>query len=192
MPTACACFEVMQTLWLAPFVLDPAAMLRAESTAIMDIVSWLSLLTLAPSSPPRNSVTPVYETHASSTCILQFSAGLYTSTMCLHSWTLASSSMATREGCVAKSAADSMSRADRAFRLPHLGQLPGLCAPQQTRTRFRRHAAAALRLLRALRCLYWLVRPAAPRRIRRHVFSKVGLASIILPVPPSRVHINMH
>ena len=63
MPTACACFEVMQTLWLAPFVLDPAAMLRAESTAIMDIVSWLSLLTPCALLPSRATLSPLCTRH---------------------------------------------------------------------------------------------------------------------------------
>ncbi len=35
-----------RTLWLAPFVEDPAAMLPAPSTATIETVSWLRLLIL--------------------------------------------------------------------------------------------------------------------------------------------------
>lgn len=36
----------MSTLWLAPLVEDPAAMLPSESSATIEMVSWLCRLTL--------------------------------------------------------------------------------------------------------------------------------------------------
>ena len=61
--TAGGLHGVSHALWLAPFVLEPAAMFLAESTAIMETVSWLALLTLVPpSSPSRTAAPPIVHT----------------------------------------------------------------------------------------------------------------------------------
>ncbi len=46
------------TLWLAPLVDDPAAMLPSLSSATIEMVSWLFLLTLVTKSGPTSLPVP--------------------------------------------------------------------------------------------------------------------------------------